>query len=73
MIHHDDDAEKTLDRLAVLLQNINDPCFNDWERSFLRSLRDAKYSALSRHEKGVVMRLYNWWRGGGGDKPPEAA
>lgn len=52
-------------KIEELIANVFDPIFNDWEKSFIKELQRVPkpYMKLSKSEKAVVIRLWEWLKG----------
>lgn len=49
--------------ITYLMDYMNNPILNLDERNFIRDLRGKTYSRLTRHQKIVLARLYDFIRG----------
>ncbi len=52
-----------IEQLKELLKHRDSSIFNDWEQRFLDSVKKKRYSQLSKHERAVISRLYDFFRG----------
>lgn len=60
MIETEERGQLMLDELT---KNWDDPCFNQWEQSLLQDLKGKYYERLTKHQKAVITRLWDWWNG----------
>lgn len=50
-------------QISEIVKNVDNPCFNLWEKNFIKDMRGQRYEKLNKNQKAVITRLYSWLQG----------
>jgi hypothetical protein len=58
-----DRNETGQDRLNQIINSMDNPILDQYEKRFIHEVRGKPYGSLSSHQKVVVNRIYGWLHG----------